>query len=203
MRIAIAAGRLEQPIWNWLKSQGLVNGSRHGRALVYTARPGLEIAVVRGRDIPGLLRRGVVDVGILGRDIVEESPYELWMGPTLGFGQCRLMLALPNEAEGVPDSCLRVATRYPRITRAWAEREGLDVDIVEMTGSVEVAPRLGIADAVVDVVETGETLRANGLKPVATVLESYAGLVTRPKEQALAENLTASEEEMGRAACEA
>lgn len=203
MRIAVPTGRLEQPSWAWLNARGLCSGARRGRSLLWAPKPGLEVVVVRGRDIPQLLSRDAIDLAVLGRDLVEESEEDLSFGPGLGFGLCRLMLALPQGQAALDRRNWRIATRYPRITRAWAEQEGYQVDIVELAGSVEVAPRLGLADAVVDIVETGETLRANGLEPVTTVLESYAGLATKAGQRLWVERLGLNEEELGCAACEA
>jgi ATP phosphoribosyltransferase len=181
MRVAVALGRLEQPAWQWLKERGIVSGPRPGRVLTLTPRANLEVAVMRGRDIPQLVASGVVDAGLVGRDVVLESGLPLTQGSDLGFGRCRLVLAAPSD--DLPTTRpLRVATKYPRILREWARLRPIDVEPVVLTGSVEVAPRLNLADAILDVVETGETLRANGLKPVETVLESWACWVSRPGE---------------------
>lgn len=205
MRMALPAGRLESPSWAWLKDQGVLNGRRQGRTLLWTSE-GLEIAVVRSRDIPRLLASRAVDVAILGRDVAEEWDEPLWMSDSLGFGECRLMLALPKRQQWDASRPWRVATRYTGIAARWFEARGVQAALVPMSGSVEVAPRLGLADAVVDVVETGETLRQNGLKPVETVFESYAVLVTRAGESARTGRLgwrLDINQEAGNAACQA
>ncbi len=183
MRLALAKGRLEGPGWRWLAQQGVGTASRSGRGLIWTLRPAVEVALVRGRDIPGLLRQGAVDLGIVGRDVALDSGEDLWLSEGLGFGLSRLVLAVPTArgAAGVP---LRVATRYPELTRRWFAARGERVEIVPMAGSVEVAPALGLADAIVDVVETGATLRANGLRLQAVLLESAAVLAARPGDEA-------------------
>ncbi|EQD31484.1 ATP phosphoribosyltransferase catalytic subunit [mine drainage metagenome] len=186
MRMAVPKGRLEQPSWRWLMSRGLVSGARIGRSLFWTAHGSYDVAIVRGRDIPQLLREGAVDVAIVGRDVVEEEEGQgLWLGENLGFGRCRLMLAAAEGFDPFGVERLRIATRYPGLTRRWAAAHGRRVDLVSLGGSVEVAPALGLADAVVDIVETGATLRANGLVPFDVLLESYAAFATRAGEERL------------------
>lgn len=189
MRVALTTGRLEQPAWGWLEALGLASGGRADRSLFWSPRPSLEVALVRGRDIPALLQQGAVDIGLVGRDVVEEADAGLWLSQSLGFGVCRLVFAVPDGVLPDPRQRIRIATRYPGITRRWARMQGREVDLVPLQGSVEVAPALGLADAVVDIVETGRTLRSNGLFPVEVLLESYAGLATRPGEEALASEL--------------
>ncbi len=198
MRMAIPAGRLEAPSWNWLQRRGVSRGAPHGRRL-WTQAGGLEVVLVRGRDIPGLVTAGVVDMAILGRDVAEESGAALWSSAGLGFGMCRLMLAVPDGVVWDPARPWRIATRYPRLTRRWLEDQRVDAQVTTLTGSVEVAPRLGLADAVVDVVQTGETLRANGLQAVASVLDCCAVLVTRSGEQTQALGLLDQKEAEARA----
>ena len=183
MRLALAKGRLEEAGWRWLAAQGLGAVPRSGRGLIWSLRPALEVALVRGRDIPALLREGAVDLGIVGRDVALDSAEDLWLSEGLGFGLSRLVLAVPVAREAA-ERPLRVATRYPEITRRWFAARGERVEIVPMAGSVEVAPALGLADAIVDVVETGATLRANGLRPQAVLLESAAVLAARSGDEA-------------------
>lgn len=201
MLLALATGRLEQPGWDWLNAHGLAVGRRSGRRLLWTAQPSLEVALVRGRDIPALLERQAVDVAIVGRDVVEDSGIELSLTQSLGFGECRLVFATPQTWAPDPSRALRIATRYGELTRRWAAAKGLQVEIVSLGGSVEVAPALGLADAVVDIVETGTTLRSNGLVEREVVLSSYAGLATRTGEEyrALALSSGAAVSGVGRA----
>ncbi|MDA8346820.1 MAG: ATP phosphoribosyltransferase [Thermaerobacter sp.] len=191
MRLALATGRLQQPGWKWLNARGMVFGAPGGRSLLFSAQPSLEVALVRGRDIPELLQSGVVDVAIVGRDVIEESGLDLSIGESLGFGICRLVFAAPERFRPDGVERLRVATRYPALTRRWAAASGRDLDIVSLQGSVEVAPALGLADAVVDIVETGTTLRSNGLVPLEVLFESYAGLATRAGQEGTALEMVA------------
>lgn len=179
MRVAVPKGRLEQPAWRWLRSRGIASVTPTGRSLFWRGSDTFDVALVRGRDIPKLLRDGIVDVGILGRDVFEEDGQDIWLGGSIGFGACRLVLAAPQGVDPWQEGRLRIATRYPDLTRRWAQARGLRAEVVRLEGSIEVAPALGIADAVVDVVETGATLRANGLVAVEVLLESYAAVATR------------------------
>jgi ATP phosphoribosyltransferase len=188
MRLALAKGRLEEAGWRWLASQGLATPPRAARGLLWRVQPDLEVALVRGWDIPRLLATGAVHVGVVGRDVALESGQDLWLSRGLGFGQSRLVLAAPQGCDplrGTP----RVATRYPAVSRSWFQARGLRAEIVPLAGSVEVAPALGLADAIVDVVETGATLQANGLVPLQVLLASSAVLATRAGESVLAQDL--------------
>lgn len=189
MRIAVATGRLEQPTWGWLRARGLVSGAPTGRSLFWTADGACDVALVRGRDIPRLLREGVIDVGIVGRDVVEEEGKDLWLSESIGFGRCRLVLAAPEGVDPFSLRRLRIATRYPELTRRWMAERGCEAEVIGLGGSVEVAPALGLADAVVDIVETGATLRANGLIPLEVLLESYAVVATRSEEARVGQGL--------------
>jgi ATP phosphoribosyltransferase len=210
--MALPTGRLEGLSWRWLEQRGWTAagtgdqpfGGGRGRALfcrLASTSPALEVAVVRSRDIPRLLTARVVDVGIVGRDVVAEAALPLWTTVGLGFGACRIVLAVPEGRSWDPSRPWRIATRYPRLTRGWMRRRGVEGQVVRLAGSVEVAPRIGLADAVVDVMETGATLAANGLVPVETILESWAVLVARPGEMPglWAAHLAAEERSEGRA----
>jgi len=132
--------------------------------------------VSRGRDVPTYLRSGVAELGIVGHDIVLEAGQGLVELADLGFGACRIVLALPEPRDLRPGD--RIATRYPTLTRAYLNGIGRPfVSVVPLAGAVEGAVTAGLADGVVEVVETGATLRAHGLMPVATVAESSARLV--------------------------
>ena len=132
---------------------------------------------MRAADIPEYVQDGVVDCGITGIDLVRERGASVHELLTLGFGSCRLEAAVPEEsmAQKLEDLAgLSVATVYPRLTR---ELLPADVTLVDVTGSVEIAPRLGLADAIVDLVSSGNTLRTNGLRSLGVLLESEAVLV--------------------------
>ena len=139
---------------------------------------------MRADDVPEYVQDGVVDCGITGLDIVRESGADVTEILRLGFGACTLEAAVPNEsaAQSLSDlDGLRAATVYPRLARRLLAEQGVAVELVEITGAVEIAPRLGLADAIVDLVSSGSTLRTNGLRSVGALLSSEAVLVAGPE----------------------
>jgi ATP phosphoribosyltransferase len=142
------------------------------------------VLLVRATDIPEYVCDGAVDCGITGADVVQERESPATTLLELGFGDCWMQAAVPEEApwESLDDlHGLKIATSLPRLTRKLLNEANTPVDIVEVDGSVEIAPRLGLADAVVDLVSSGNTLRTNGLRAVATLFSSQAVLIARPE----------------------
>ncbi|GAB3726668.1 ATP phosphoribosyltransferase [Luteimonas pelagia] len=187
LRIAIQkSGRLAAPARALLAACGLAWREDRDGLFCHGAALPVDLLLVRDDDIPGLLAEGACEMGIVGRNVLREALPDGTAGVgearALGFGGCRLMLAVPQAWDWDGVAALagrRVATSYPRLLRAWLEAQGVQADIVTLSGSVEIAPRLGQADAVCDLVSSGATLAANGLKPVDTVLDSEAVLATR------------------------
>ncbi|MDX6409541.1 MAG: phosphoribosyltransferase [Gaiellaceae bacterium] len=139
--------------------------------------------LVRAADVPEYVQDGVVDCGVTGADLVSERGAEVEELLRLGFGACTLEAAVPEEssARTLQDlDGLRAATVYPRLARSTLRRHGVEVELVEVTGSVEVAPRLRLADAIVDLVSSGNTLRTNGLRSLGVLFSSEATLISRP-----------------------
>jgi ATP phosphoribosyltransferase len=151
------------------------------RALAFPCRNApVDVLLVRAADIPEYVQDGVVDCGITGQDLVRERGARVEQLLQLGFGGCRLDAAVPEESEYEQLEDLAgasVATVYPRLTR---ELMPVEVELVDVTGSVEVAPRLGLADGIVDLVSSGNTLRTNGLRSLGTLFASEAVLIGRP-----------------------
>ena len=148
----------------------------------------IEIMLVRDDDIPDYVREGVCDCGIVGLnelkekvlDRFPENPKVTIVRP-LGFGRCRLSIAVPHECEYAGASSLagmKIATSHPVILERYLDQEGIRAEVVKINGAVEVAPAIGIADAICDLVSTGATLQSNGLKEVQTILSSEAVLFT-------------------------
>ncbi len=187
LRIAIQkSGRLSDGSFELLKSCGLTVSRGRDKLYGRVQELPIDVLLLRDDDIPAFVADDACDIGIVGQNVFEEEILtETHEAPAmevmrLGFARCRLMLAAPKEWAFDGAAMLdgkRVATSYPALTRAWLDREGVSAKAVMMKGSVEVAPRLKIADAVCDIVSTGATLDANGLKPVATVFESEAILI--------------------------
>lgn len=189
IKIAIQkSGRLSEDSLRLLKQSGLQFESSKDKLFWFGRNLPVDLLLVRDDDIPRLLLEGVCELGIVGENVAAEKLLEarkrrpdahLENLAPLEFGFCRLMLAIPESEEYTGPSQLdggRVATSYPRLTRRWLQENGVEADIVMLNGAVEIAPSLGTADAIVDLVSTGTTLRANHLKPVATVLDSQAAL---------------------------
>jgi ATP phosphoribosyltransferase len=141
------------------------------------------VLLVRAADVPEYVQDGVVDCGITGADLVQERDADVEELLRLGFGACTLEAAVPAESPALTLEDLdglRAATVYPRLARTLLAERGIGVDLIEITGSVEVAPRLGLADAIVDLVSSGSTLRTNGLRSLGVLFSSEAVLVGRP-----------------------
>jgi ATP phosphoribosyltransferase len=181
LRLAVPnKGRLVEPTLALLHDAGLVF-EEHDRSLVARVQNyDLDILFVRTNDIIEFVGDGVADLGITGIDLLSESGSDLPRLRSLGYGHCRLAAAVPSDSpyRAVEDLAgLRVATAHPRSTREFFERSAVPVEVIPISGAVEVAPRLGLAEAIVDLVSTGSTLVMNGLRPIADVLASEAVLV--------------------------
>ena len=189
LRIAIQKnGRLSEPARALLGSCGLSWRESPDKLFCYGDNAPVDLLLVRDDDIPGLIDSGLCDLGIVGRNVLAEqasereesgNPANFREWRALGFGGCRLSLAVPNEWDWQGPAQLqgkRIATSYPALTRAWLREQGVQADVLVLSGSVEIAPRLGQADVVCDLVSSGATLSANQLKPVCDLLQSEAVL---------------------------
>lgn len=189
LRIAVQkSGRLAEPARDLLASCGLAWRESRDHLFCHGETLPVDLLLVRDDDIPDLLADGTCDLGIVGRNVLLErvcertgsgdaAPFREWRA--LGFGACRLALAVPQawsdaEARALPGR--RIATSYPALLSRWLDERGIDAEIVTLSGSVEIAPRLGKADAICDLVSTGRTLAANQLRVAETVLDSEAVL---------------------------
>jgi ATP phosphoribosyltransferase len=185
LRLAIPnKGRLVEPALALLHDAGLVF-EEHERSLVARVQNyDLDILFVRTNDIVEFVADGVADLGITGVDLLAETGAELPTIRDLGFGRCRLAAAVPSDSRfrTVEDLAgTRVATAHPNTARRFFAEKRIDVEIVPISGAVEVAPRLGLAEAIVDLVSTGSTLVMNGLRPIGDVLASQAILIANPR----------------------
>jgi ATP phosphoribosyltransferase len=154
----------------------------------------VEVLLVRAADIPEYVQDGAVDCGITGADLVRERGARVSELLRLGFGACTLEAAVPDEsaADTLDDLAgRRVATVYPVLARTLLAERGVDVELVDVTGSVELAPRLGLADAIVDLVSSGNTLRTNGLRSLGALFHSEAVLVAGAEPDDAASDLAA------------
>ena len=182
LRIALPnKGRLSEDARELFADAGLEVRARGERALTAALGDAFEAIFVRAQDIPEFVADGAADVGVTGWDLVSESDRALTCLADLEFGRCRLAVAA-REDTGVATlgdipAGARIATSFPRLTERFFGDRQLRVEVVPVSGAAEIAPHLGIADIVVDLVSTGSTLRTNGLREVATVLESTARLI--------------------------
>lgn len=173
-------GRLAQPAVTLVKEAGFVFEQDSRQLFTPCQNYPMDLLFVRAEDIGEYTQDGVVDLGITGSNLVEEAGARVGRGLALGFGHCRLQVAVPESGQiaslGDLDGQV-VATSHPRSTEAYFKERNLAIRLIEVNGAVEVAPLLGVADAIVDLVATGTTLATNGLRPIATILESEAELV--------------------------
>ncbi len=187
LRLAIQkSGRLSTDSLDLLKACGIKIKSPKEKLLLHADNFPLDLLFVRDDDIPQLVMDGVCDLGIVGQNVLEESALE--RGTTnayvaervLDFGGCRLAVAIPEERgfSSLKDLAgQRIATSYPQLTKRYFAEKGVKADIVTLSGSVEIAPRLGLADAICDLVSSGSTLEANKLRAVETIFKSTATLI--------------------------
>jgi ATP phosphoribosyltransferase len=176
-------GRLHDDLCTLLDDAGLPLHKHGERALRAPFGPDAEAIFVRAQDVPELVADGVADAGITGADLVAEAGRPLCELLDLRLGACRLVVACRDDLGARSPADLRgrtrVATTFPHSAAAWFAAAGLDVDIVPLSGACEIAPHLGLADVVVDLVATGSTLRTNGLRELATIAASTARLYAR------------------------
>ncbi|MBV1836666.1 ATP phosphoribosyltransferase [Acetobacter estunensis] len=197
--LALPKGRILKSAKPLLARAGIVPSSdcldESSRRLRFdTNNPDLDVVRVRSFDVATFVAQGGAQLGICGADVMMEFDYpELYAPLDLGIGGCRVSVASPDGDDDAHDwsrhSCIRVATKYPNITRRHFAERGINADIVHLHGAMELAPMLGLSRLIVDLVDTGSTLRANGLHEVETIMQITSRLVvnrtalkTRPKE---------------------
>ncbi|MDR0588027.1 MAG: ATP phosphoribosyltransferase [Burkholderiales bacterium] len=192
LRIAMQkSGRLSRQSQDLLERCGVKINFSEQRLIAYAENMAIDLLRVRDDDIPGLVMDGVVDLGVIGENVLEEAllarqaenePHDYQLLRPLDFGACRLSLAVPidfrYEGAKTLNGC-RIATSYPHLLKRYFDERGLSFKPCMLTGSVEVAPRAGLADAICDLVSTGATLEANGLREVEVVYRSKACLIQR------------------------
>lgn len=185
LRLAVPnKGRLQEPTLTLLRDAGLVFEDGTRTLVAHAENVPLDILMVRTEDVIEFVGDGVADLGITGTNLLVEAGAELPVLTELGFGRCRLEAAVPSDSairdlDGLAGQ--RIATSHPNATRRFFAARGVPVEVVPISGAVEVAPRMGLADAIVDLVSSGSTLVMNGLRSVGLLLPSQAILVGSPK----------------------
>lgn len=185
LRIAIQkSGRLNEDSMKILKDAGISvdNGKEQLKAVARNFP--LEVMYLRNGDIPQYLRDGVVDVAILGENVLVEKGKDIIRGEKLGFSKCRVSLAVPKtmKYQGIEDlSGKKIATSYPNTVQEFLDAKGITAELHIINGSVEIAPNIGLAEAICDIVSSGSTLFKNNLKEVEVMLRSEAVLAIAPQ----------------------
>lgn len=185
IRIALTKGRLEKDTVALFDRMGLDTSAvkDKGRRLILPVGDSLEVVLAKAADVITYVEHGVCDLGVVGKDTIAEASGEQTTGGfyevlDLGFGRCRFALAAPRDSDIFSGYAVRtIASKYPNVTRAYFARKGMDVRIIKIEGSVELAPLLGLSDGIVDIVETGSTLRENGLEVVEDVMPISARMI--------------------------
>lgn len=189
MKITIAVpskGRISEPSLKILDKAGLGLKDNSNRKLISaTFNRNIDVMFARASDIPKFVENGIVDMGITGYDLIKESSSDVERLVDLNFGKTSLVIASPEDsdiesAKDLKDDMI-VATEFPNLTQKYLDSLNLKCDIVELSGSTEVAPAIGIADVITDLTSTGETLKMNHLKVIDTILDSSIYLITNKK----------------------
>ncbi len=186
LRVALPnKGRLSEDALELFEKAGLKAQFRAERALMASLGDRFQAIFVRAQDVPEIVADGAAELGITGNDLVAESGASVPELLDLGFGRCRLVVAVPDESPVTKPADLpsgtRVATSFPHLTSTHFRDLGIPIRIAPLTGAAEIAPHLGVADAIVDLVSTGSTLRVHRLREVGTILTSSARLVGNPQ----------------------
>jgi len=188
--IALPGGRLAEESIRFFQKSGIAEfefASIDRELSFFDTKNEYRIILVRSQDVPTYVVDAGVDAGITGRDILAEKGYRETVPLELGFGRCRLAVAAPVDTAStiLNKPHLRVATKYPNLAMDYFFRKGLSCEVIKIHGAVEIAPYLGLADCIVDLVSTGATLKANGLVELETILESSAMLLVNRSAYAL------------------
>ena len=186
--IALSKGRIYEETRPLLEAAGIVpseDPETSRKLILATSNPGIRVIIVRASDVPTYVQYGAADLGVAGRDLlIEHGGRGLYQPLDLGIARCRMMVAVPEDFDYTAavrkGARLRVATKYIQTAREHFAAKGVHVDLIKLYGSMELAPLVGLADAIVDLVDTGSTLRANRLKPVEEILAISSRLIVNP-----------------------
>ncbi|MFK7977602.1 MAG: ATP phosphoribosyltransferase [Halioglobus sp.] len=180
LTIALTKGRILKETLPLLAKAGIepVEDVHTSRKLIFdTQRPGIKLVILRGTDVPTYVRHGAADIGVVGKDVLLEHGAEgLYEPLDLNIARCRLMTAGPVGWQG-GGGRIRVATKFVNIARDYFSRQGVQADLIKLYGAMELAPIMDLADLIVDIVDTGNTLRANGMAPLEEIASVSSRLV--------------------------
>lgn len=180
INIALPKGRLGEKVYDIFEAAGFACPSikEPNRRLTFeNEQAGVRYFWVKPSDVPIYVERGAADIGVAGRDILLEYSPDVYEFLDLGLGKCRMCVAGPQSFRDDPAQTLRVATKFPNIAKNHYSAMSREIDIIKLNGSIELAPILGLSDVIVDIVETGSTLKENGLAPLETIVDISARLI--------------------------
>ena len=180
VNIALPKGRLGDKVYSLLKQAGYPCPALEdpGRKLIFeNPEAGARYFWVKPSDVAIYVERGAADIGIVGKDILLEYRPDVYELLDLGLGKCRMAVAAPKDFRDPAGMTLRVATKFPNIASTYYNKKGRDIDIIHLNGSIEIAPILGLSDVIVDIVETGTTLKENDLQVYETIVPISARLI--------------------------
>ena len=180
LRMALTKGRLEKDTVALLERIGYDCEAVHnkGRKLILPVGDRLEVVLAKAADVITYVEHGVCDLSVVGKDTIMENGTSFYEVLDLGFGRCKFALAAPKGSDFFGGYASRtIATKYPNVARNYFESKAMDIRFIKIEGSVELAPLLGLSDAIVDIVETGTTLKENGLEVVETICDISARLI--------------------------
>ena len=178
--IALAKGRLLEPAVSMLRDAGIWSGEAPTTDGIVLERDGFRVIAIRDDDVPTYVALGAADMGVVGKDVLLEQGKDVVELGDLGFGCCRLVVAAPRNPRRPQGSVLRVATKYASLAEGFLLRKGYPFQVIRVHGATELAPAMGLSDAIVDLVQTGKTLERNGLVEVEEILRSSARLIVNP-----------------------
>lgn len=186
--IAMAKGRIANRAISLLESAGILfpDFDDKSRKLIFTDDDrSIKLIFVKAVDVPTYVELGAADIGVIGKDVILEDPKDVYELLDLGIGKCKLAVAgFPGE-DFVDQSKLTVASKYPNLAKMHFDQKGIRTEIIKLNGSVELAPLIGLADCIVDIVETGATLKENGLVVLETIAEISARLIVNKASYAM------------------
>ncbi|MZQ75081.1 MAG: ATP phosphoribosyltransferase [Peptoclostridium sp.] len=181
INVALGKGRLAEKGYEIFKKIGYdcSDFEKKSRKLVFeNSEKGIRFILVKAQDVPIYVERGAADIGIVGKDTIMEEERDLYEILDLGFGKCKFSVAAPNSFQPEKmQGMLRVATKYPRVAQGYFMSKGRQIDVIKLNGSVELAPLVGLSDVIVDIVETGGTLKENGLEVIEDMYNVSARVV--------------------------
>lgn len=180
--IALPKGRLAEDTVNLMAKLNIVESGCidfNSRKLIFEdSKNKIKFILIRNMDVPTYVEYGACDLGVVGKDIVEESGADVYELLDLGFGFCRMCVAAPNDFDAKYYHDMRVATKFVNIAKNFFQSKGIFIEVIKLYGSIEIAPLLNLSDLIVDLVSTGETLKKNGLREIETIMSSTARLIS-------------------------